>query len=135
MIDFHQHLGHFGRSVEHMLAHQEVHGVRQSVLLPISGSATPPEHWTFDEAASALERYPDRLIHFCHLDPYRPDALEAMREGIAQAEAEPKADVSLLFDHAYVDPPRSFGDDLAELRRIVGSEQGARPAEGEDVQV
>ena len=43
-----------------------------------------------------------------------------MREGIAAAEAEPPADVSLVFDHAFVDPPASFADDLAELRRVLG---------------
>jgi pyruvate dehydrogenase E1 component alpha subunit len=50
----------------------------------------------------------------------KAEAAEAMRRGIAQAEAEPPADPSLLFEHAYVDPPTSFGSDLAELRRIVG---------------
>jgi predicted TIM-barrel fold metal-dependent hydrolase len=80
MIDFHQHLGHFGRTLEDVIAHQDAHGVRQAVLLPIAGSATPPEHWTFDEAAAAVDRYPDRLILFCHVDPYRPDALDAMRD-------------------------------------------------------
>ena len=43
-----------------------------------------------------------------------------MREGIAAAEAEPAADPSLLFEHAFVDPPASFASDLAELRRILG---------------
>ena len=43
-----------------------------------------------------------------------------MREGIAAAEAEPPADPSLVFEHAYVDPPASFAADLAELRRILG---------------
>ena len=50
----------------------------------------------------------------------RAEAAELMREGIAAAEAEPAADVSLLFDRAYVDPPESFGRDLDELRRILG---------------
>ncbi len=35
----------------------------------------------------------------------KAEAAEAMRQGITEAEAEPDADVSLLFDHAYVDPP------------------------------
>ena len=43
-----------------------------------------------------------------------------MRDGIAAAEAEPPADVELLFAHAYVDPPASFGSDLEALRRILG---------------
>jgi hypothetical protein len=47
-----------------------------------------------------------------------------MRAGITAAEAEPPADVSLLFEHAYVDPPASFESDLEELRRIQGGESG-----------
>jgi pyruvate dehydrogenase E1 component alpha subunit len=50
----------------------------------------------------------------------RAQAAEVMREGIAEAEAEPPPDVSLLFEHAYADPPESFQDELAELRRILG---------------
>jgi predicted TIM-barrel fold metal-dependent hydrolase len=51
MIDFHQHIGHYGRTVEHVLAHQDAHGVRQSVILPIDGTATLPERW--------LEEFPN----------------------------------------------------------------------------
>ena len=36
------------------------------------------------------------------------------------AEAEPPADPSLVFDHAYADPPPSQAHDLAELRRVLG---------------
>jgi pyruvate dehydrogenase E1 component alpha subunit len=50
----------------------------------------------------------------------REEAAQLMRAGIAAAEAEPPADPGLLFAHAYVDPPASFGSDLAELRRILG---------------
>jgi pyruvate dehydrogenase E1 component alpha subunit len=49
----------------------------------------------------------------------RAEAVDAMRRGIAEAEAEPPADVSLLFAHAFGDPPASFDDDLAELRRTL----------------
>jgi pyruvate dehydrogenase E1 component alpha subunit len=35
----------------------------------------------------------------------KTEALEAMREGIAAAEAEPPADPELVFAHAYADPP------------------------------
>jgi pyruvate dehydrogenase E1 component alpha subunit len=51
----------------------------------------------------------------------RGEALETMRAAIAEAEAEPPADVSLVFEHAFADPPASFADDLAELRRILGA--------------
>src|SRR5436309_4543932 len=50
----------------------------------------------------------------------RAEAEQAMRDGIAAAEAEPPADPGLLFEHAYVDPPASFETDLAELRRVLG---------------
>jgi pyruvate dehydrogenase E1 component alpha subunit len=48
----------------------------------------------------------------------RNEALEAMRTGIAAAEAEAPGDPSLLFEHAQVTALPSFADDLAELRRI-----------------
>ena len=47
-----------------------------------------------------------------------------MRDGIAAAEAEPPADIGLLFEHAFVDPPASFARDLAELRRVLGDTAG-----------
>jgi pyruvate dehydrogenase E1 component alpha subunit len=50
----------------------------------------------------------------------RAEAEQAMRDGIAAAEAEPPADPGLLFEHALVDPPASFETDLAELRRVLG---------------
>jgi TPP-dependent pyruvate/acetoin dehydrogenase alpha subunit len=48
------------------------------------------------------------------------EAADAMREGINTAEAEPPADVSLLFANVFVDPPASFGSDLDELRGTLG---------------
>jgi pyruvate dehydrogenase E1 component alpha subunit len=50
----------------------------------------------------------------------KAEALDAMRRGIAEVEAEPEPDVGLLFEHAYASPPASFDRDLAELRRILG---------------
>jgi pyruvate dehydrogenase E1 component alpha subunit len=50
----------------------------------------------------------------------RIEATDALREGIRQAEAEPAPDPELLFEHAYVNPPPSFADELAELRRTLG---------------
>jgi len=54
----------------------------------------------------------------------KSEALEAMRRGIADAEAEPAPDVSLLFEHAYAEPPPALAHDLAELRRILGGRLG-----------
>src|SRR5438067_9142046 len=50
----------------------------------------------------------------------RAEALEAMRQGIAEAEAEPEPDIGLVFEHAYANPPPSRAKELAELRRILG---------------
>jgi pyruvate dehydrogenase E1 component alpha subunit len=50
----------------------------------------------------------------------REEAANALREGIKAAEAEPPADVSLLFEHAYAAPPPSFATELAELREVLG---------------
>src|SRR5205814_762871 len=49
----------------------------------------------------------------------RAEAADLMREGIAAAEAEPPPDPSLVFSHAFVDPPASFEHDLADLRRVL----------------
>jgi pyruvate dehydrogenase E1 component alpha subunit len=46
----------------------------------------------------------------------RSEAEEAMRRGIAEAEAEPPADPRLVFDYAYAEPPREIA---AELERVV----------------
>src|SRR6059058_5536083 len=49
----------------------------------------------------------------------RAEAVEALRSGIKAAEAEPPADVGLLFEHAYAAPPASFAAELAELRELL----------------
>jgi pyruvate dehydrogenase E1 component alpha subunit len=48
----------------------------------------------------------------------RRDAEEAMRAGIAEAEAEPPADPRLVFEHAYADPPSQIA---AMLEQEAGS--------------
>jgi pyruvate dehydrogenase E1 component alpha subunit len=50
----------------------------------------------------------------------RQEAADALREGIKAAEAEPPADASLLFEHAYAAPPPSFAAELAELEEVLG---------------
>jgi len=73
------------------------------------------------ECVGRFESYLRRLGVLDHAtaEAVRAEAADAMRSGIAAAEAEPPADVGLLFEHALVDPPASFGSDLAELRRIL----------------
>ncbi len=79
-----------------------------------------------NECLSRFERYLRRLgVLGPELEAeIKREALETMRRGIAEAEAAPEPDVSLVFEHAYADPPASFAQDLAELRRILGGELG-----------
>src|SRR5690349_8703773 len=74
------------------------------------------------ECVGRFEGYLRRagILHDDLAESIRGEAAEAMRAGIAAAEAEPPADISLLFEHAYVDPPASFGSDLDELRGTLG---------------
>jgi pyruvate dehydrogenase E1 component alpha subunit len=74
------------------------------------------------ECVGRFEGYLRRagILHDDLAASIRDEALEAMRAGIAAAEAELPADVGLVFEHAYVDPPASFASDLDELRRTIG---------------
>jgi pyruvate dehydrogenase E1 component alpha subunit len=62
------------------------------------------------ECVGRYERYLRRagLLDDDLIAEVKQDALEAMRSGIAAAEAEPPADPELLFANAYVDPPPNF---------------------------
>jgi pyruvate dehydrogenase E1 component alpha subunit len=79
-----------------------------------------------NECVGRYERYlRTRGVLTDELDAeFRAEALDVMRRAIADAEAEPDADVSLLFEHVYANPPASFAEDLAELRRILGGSVG-----------
>ena len=43
-----------------------------------------------------------------------------MRKGIAEAEAEPPADVALVFEHAHAEALPQHAEELRELKRILG---------------
>lgn len=83
MIDFHQHIRHYGRTLDHVLAHQDAHGVQYAVILPIDGTASEREVFPSEEALDAARRYPNRLVAFFHVDPRKPDALEQIRRSSA----------------------------------------------------
>jgi pyruvate dehydrogenase E1 component alpha subunit len=76
-----------------------------------------------NECVGRYERYLRRLglLDDERVSDVKARAAQVIREGIVTAEAEPAADPSLLFAHAYADPPASFASDLAELRRILAS--------------
>jgi pyruvate dehydrogenase E1 component subunit alpha len=63
-----------------------------------------------ERARECVARYEGYLRRLGVLDDetverVKAEAAEAMREGIAAAEAEPPAEPELIFEHAYVDPP------------------------------
>ena len=74
-----------------------------------------------NECVGRYERYLKRLgvLTDEHAEAVKAEILELMRAGIAEAEAEPPADPSLVFDHAYADPPPSLLAEQDELRRIL----------------
>jgi pyruvate dehydrogenase E1 component alpha subunit len=75
-----------------------------------------------NECVGRYERYLRRLgvLDDETVEAVRQEALDALRAGIAAAEAEPPADLSLLFEHALVDAPAAWQNDLTELRRLHG---------------
>jgi pyruvate dehydrogenase E1 component subunit alpha len=75
-----------------------------------------------NECVGRYERYLLRkgVLTDSQASEIRAEALELMRAAIAEADAEKPPDVSLVFEHAYADPPPSFAADLADLRRILG---------------
>ena len=60
-----------------------------------------------NECVGRYERYLRRLgvLDDATAEEIKNEALEAMRQGIAEAEAEPEPDPELVFDNAYVEPP------------------------------
>jgi pyruvate dehydrogenase E1 component alpha subunit len=74
------------------------------------------------ECVGRFEGYLRRagILHDDLAASIRTEAADALRAGIAAAEAEPPADIELLFANAYADPPATFGSDLEELRRTLG---------------
>jgi len=68
-----------------------------------------------ERARECVGRYEEFLLRTGVLAPgqagrVRAEAEQALRDGIAAAEAEPAPSRELLFEHAYVDPPPSMRD-------------------------
>jgi pyruvate dehydrogenase E1 component alpha subunit len=75
-----------------------------------------------NECVGRYEKYLRRLgvVDDELVETVKAEALELMRAGIAEAEAEPPADPSLVFEHAYADPPPELLAERDELRRLLG---------------
>jgi pyruvate dehydrogenase E1 component alpha subunit len=71
-----------------------------------------------NECVGRYERYLERLgvLDAATAEQVRAEAADILRTGIAEAEAEPPGDASLVFEHAHVDALPSFADELRELR-------------------
>jgi predicted TIM-barrel fold metal-dependent hydrolase len=98
MIDAHLHIGHKGRSLEDTIRHIEGIGAERAVCLPIE-TADREYEWLTEYVASAFEKYPDRIIPFCHVDVTRDDAVEALERrasrGIFKGYGEQKQHIPL----------------------------------------
>jgi pyruvate dehydrogenase E1 component alpha subunit len=86
-----------------------------------------------NECVGRYERYLRRIgvLSDEYAEQVRAEAADVMRAGIAQAEAEPPADVSLIFEHTYADSPAAFAEELNELRGLLGP--FSQDQRGEDI--
>jgi len=79
MIDFHTHLGkvHFPNlkmkplSADQLIDTMNRLGIYKSVLLPLDSPEASGAYFTNFEALEAWEKYPERFIPFCAVDPRR----------------------------------------------------------------
>src|ERR671915_324755 len=69
-----------------------------------------------NECLGRYERYLMRMgiLTNDRAEQIRAEALDVMRQGIAEAEAEPPGDVALLFENTFANPPASFDEELTE---------------------
>ena len=71
--DIHTHLGAFyhGKelTVDLLVRFMDAHGVEKSCVLPLISPEAAPIPQLVSTAIAAFERYPDRIIPFCVVDP------------------------------------------------------------------
>ena len=88
MIDFHVHLGNLdfpqpgnkALTVEQLIDRMNRTGVSHSVLLPLDSPEATGTHFPTFEALEAADKYPERLIPFCCVDPRRELVIESINE-------------------------------------------------------
>ncbi|MGI6595711.1 MAG: amidohydrolase family protein [Elusimicrobia bacterium] len=73
MIDIHTHIltvwGEEPFTEKHLITRMEELGIEKFVLLPIIGPEVPFLHFLSEDAIEVYQRYPDRVIPFCNIDP------------------------------------------------------------------
>ena len=98
MIDAHFHLTHKGRTWEQTIAHIENIGAEKAVILPIE-DGDDEFGWMTEDVVAAYEKYPDRIIPFCHVDVRRSDAVPVLEKwvetGVFKGYGEQKQHVRL----------------------------------------
>ena len=115
VVDFHQHIvtlrsaeSASHRTAEHVIAHLRAHGGGKAVVLAneagesVSASFERPGSSEYDTelALDAWRQWPDEIIPFCHVNPLRRDALDAIRRyQRAGARGFGEHKVRLAFDH------------------------------------
>lgn len=76
-LDFHSHLGQsifgYSQDLDTLMRSLEQNQIDLAVVCPVQpmNYHLPPEN---DRVAQAAQKYPDRLLGFCRVDPRRPDA-------------------------------------------------------------
>lgn len=88
-LDFHTHIGPFptDRRAEELIAMLDEHRVDRAVALPSRGLHGSPRMYASanEYNAEAMQRYPDRLIGFCTVNPWhRDEALEEFERAVRQ---------------------------------------------------
>lgn len=90
IIDCHAHVYAFPKirqsptgtpfmSAEQQIAVMDAKGVDKAVILPLNNPEGPPERQSIGEVLWVCERYPDRFIPFCNVDPRLPRRPDLIR--------------------------------------------------------
>lgn len=116
LIDSHAHIGQVRLeslpvTPERLIEYMDNHGIDQTVVLPLESPMSSAYYVTTREVLAAADRYPDRLIPFCSIDPrmyYRwgrdryVTVLERYIERGARGFGELKCDLPVDHEHMQV---------------------------------
>lgn len=109
MIDAHTHIGRLSfepnykpLTVEKLISTMDELGIQKSVLLPLDSPEATDGYFPTPDALEAVEKYPDRLIPFCCVDPRRnavADKIKMFKEAECVGFGEHKVGL-------YIDDPK-----------------------------
>jgi predicted TIM-barrel fold metal-dependent hydrolase len=115
IIDAHNHIGirHGARQLgDDLVRKMDVAGIDKAVIFPfVEGN------FTNDAVKTAADEFPDRLIPFCAVNPWTPDAGDEMRRCIGEwdfkgLKLHPTINGFHLADHGLVDPLFAIANEL-----------------------